>query len=267
MLTEILNFILIGFVQGVVEWLPISSQGNILVILTNFLNIPLSLSLDYSVYLHIGTIFAVLVYFRKDFLRTFSYKTIKDVTQKKTTHDTKKLLFLTYSVFFTTVMFCLLYFIYKDLVLLDIKIVTLIVALLLIVTGTIQLLTKNQTLIRKKLSKKNAFFVGLFQGFSIFPGISRSGITTSVLLFEKFSPKDAFKYSFLLSVPTIIVAEVGYIILNGFSSFSLLLLLSIFVSFIVGYFTIGLLLRFAEKVNFGVFCYILGVFYVFLFFL
>jgi undecaprenyl-diphosphatase len=268
MMSQILQYVFIGFIQGVVEWLPISSQGNLVIILTTLFNIPVSLALDYSVYLHIGTVFSALVYFRKQVFSLFSYNNFKKIiTKTKTkTNQTKELWFIIFSVFVTTVMFCLLYFVYKHMSLLSIKAITLLVALLLIVTGLIQQYSKRNKLVKKRLTTKNALIVGFFQSLAIFPGISRSGITTSALVFRKFSPEDALKYSFLLSIPTIIIAEVAYVILNGISAFNIYLIISIIVAFIVGYITIDILLKIVNKINFALFCYILAGIYLILFF-
>ncbi len=264
MFTQFLQYVFIGVLQGVIEWLPISSQGNLIIFLTNVLDVPVSLALDYSVYLHIGTVFSAVVYFRKYLFSLFSYNNLRNVF--KDTKKTKELRFIIISVFVTILMFSALYFVYKSMTLLSIKAITLVVALLLIVTGLIQSYTKNKKNVQKKLTTKSAIFVGFLQSFAIFPGISRSGITTSALVFKKFSPKDALKYSFLLSVPTVIIAELAYVILNGISSFNVFLLVSIFVSFVVGYFTIDILLKVVEKINFAVFCYILGFIYLVLVF-
>jgi undecaprenyl-diphosphatase len=265
MILEILQYIFIGIVQGVVEWLPVSSQGNIVILLTNLFNIPVSLALDYSVYLHIGTVLAAIVYFRKHLFVLFSFKNIRSLFTKN--NHSKELLFIVVSVFVTTVMFCGLYFFYKNISLLSIKAMTLLIAILLIVTGIVQTTAKKRKSVNNKLTTKNAIFVGFLQSFAIFPGISRSGITTSALVFRKFSPKDALRYSFLLSIPTIIISEVAYVILNGVSSFSVLLIFSIIVSFIVGYLTIDFLLKVVNKINFALFCYILGGIYFILVFI
>lgn len=267
MILKILQYIFIGVVQGIVEWLPISSQGNLVILLTNVFNVPVSLALDYSVYLHIGTVLAAIIYFRKQLFSLFSYNNIKALVSKKHTSNTKELWFIVFSVFVTTIMFCLLYFFYKNMTLLSIKAITLLVGVLLIITGIIQTYAKKRKSVKKKLTTKNAFFVGLLQSFAIFPGISRSGITTSALVFERFSPKDALKYSFLLSIPTIIIAEVAYVVINGVSSFNVFLIISIITSFIVGYLTIDFLLKVANKINFALFCYILGGIYLILVFI
>jgi len=280
MFSQIFQYVFIGVVQGIVEWLPISSQGNLVIILTNLFNIPVSLALDYSVYLHIGTVLAAIVYFRKELFSLFSYNNFKKIffikktktknktkTKTKDSEKTQELRFIVFAVVVTTIMFWILYPLYRNVSVLNIKSITLLIGILLIVTGVIQLFSKKIFIIKKNLSLRNSFFVGLFQGLSIFPGISRSGITTSALVFERFSPKDALKYSFLLSIPTIIIAELAYIILNGISAFNIFLLISILVSFIVGYFTIGFLLKIVEKINFAIFCFVLGLLYLIFFFI
>ena len=110
-------------------------------------------------------------------------------------------------------------------------------------------------------TKKNAVLLGLAQGFSVLPGISRSGTTTSVLLLEGFKPEQAFRLSFLLSIPTVAAAEVLFGAAEGFVP-DPNIWLGVLASFTVGYASIGVLLKFAERINFGWWCVGFGAFYL-----
>lgn len=274
---EIINYIFIGILQGIIEWLPISSQGGLVIYLSNILNIAPQLSLNYSILLHTGTLLAATVYFWKNIKEILSLKNIslflkynfKLLSLKENERDKNLFLFifLFFAVIITLFISGPLYFlINNNISKLNILIVNLIIGILLIFTGILIFFSKKKMLFKNKLTIKNSFFLGLFQGFSILPGLSRSGLTTSILLFRGFSPEKAFKISFLISVPTILVGEVALLIFNGVF-FSPLILISILTSFIVGYFTLDLLIKFAKRINFSYFCFILGLIYILTFFI
>jgi len=274
---EIINYIFIGIIQGVIEWLPISSQGGLVIYLSNFLKISPQLSLNYSILLHTGTLLAATVYFWKEITSILSSKNVNlflkynfkllSLKENKKENDLFLLRFLFFSVVITLLVSAPLYFLISNNISnLNISLINLIIGVLLIFTGVLLFFSKNLFLKKPTLSIKNSFLLGLFQGFSILPGLSRSGLTTSLLLFRGFSPERAFRLSFLLSIPTILVGEIALLLFNGVF-FSAYILISIVVSFIVGYFTIDLLIRFARKVNFSYFCFILGLIYISLFFI
>ena len=149
-------------------------------------------------------------------------------------------------------------------------IVTLFISGLLIFTGVFILRTRkiNGTITIESNSKNkvriDSFLSGLVQGVSILPGISRSGVTVSTILLEKYEQDTALRLSFLMSVP-VAIASIAVDILFGkgsiFGTLNMItIVLTTFVSFIIGYFTIELLLRIAKKINFGYFCVLYGVF-------
>jgi undecaprenyl-diphosphatase len=274
---EIISYIFIGILQGIIEWLPISSQGGLVIYLSNILNIAPQLSLNYSILLHIGTLFAAIVYFWKNIKSILSLKNIslflkynfKLLKLKENKEDENLLLlrFLFIGVVITLIISGPLYFlINNNISRLNILFINLIIGVLLFFTGFLIFFSKKIFIFKNKLTIKNSFLLGLFQGFSILPGLSRSGLTTSLLLFRGFSPEKAFKLSFLISIPTIFIGEVALLIFNGIF-FSPLILISIVVSFIVGYLTLDLLIKFAKRINFSYFCFILGFIYILTFFI
>ncbi len=276
-MNEIINYILLGVIQGVIEWLPISSQGGLVIYLSNVLNITPLLSLNYSIFLHIGTLLAAIVYFRKKLasllslnnfllLKKYNFKifTKNDLKEKKF----NLFRFLLIAVIVTLIISAPLYFLINNYIqnIKNILIVNFIIGLLLIITGLLIFFSRNIISKKPNFSIKNSFLLGVFQGFSIIPGLSRSGLTTSLLLFRGFNPENAFRISFLLSIPTILIGEIALLIFNGFF-FSPLILISIIVSFFVGYITIDLLIKFAKNINFSYFCFILGIIYILTYFL
>jgi undecaprenyl-diphosphatase len=268
-----IDYIIIGFLQGIVEWLPVSSQGSVVFYISNnFLEIPLEISLDYSIFLHIGTLLAAMVYFRKELRSIFSIENIKlflsynfkifKVEEKNRTDDFLMLRFLFFSVATTFLIAVPVYFFIRErFSLMAASSINLMIGVLLFVTGFLILFSGRKITKRYDLSIKNSILLGVAQGFAIIPGLSRSGLTTSFLLFRGFSPEKAFRTSFLLSVPTMIIGEAGFLFLKG-ATFSPYALLSLLFSFVIGYLTIGLLLKVAKRINFSYFCFVIGFIYI-----
>jgi len=258
---NIIGYLATGFLQGLLEWLPISSKSQVMIILSNIFGYSSSSAFDYSIFLHTGTVIAAIIYFRKEFKDVLKPKQgLKSFINLDFTELQK---FYLISVIFTLIISVPIYFLLRSkLDLMNTFAITLAIGLLLFVTGIIQLIRKKQ-ISNPRPSTKNALLLGISQGFAIIPGISRSGITTSALLFEGFSPEDAFRHSFILSIPTILIGEIGLAVINGFS-FSAGMLLAMTIAGIVGYFTIGLLIKATKKINFAYFCFIIGAIYVFI---
>ncbi len=247
---DLIQAIVLGLMQGITEWLPISSQGNVIIAGIKLFGIESEKAFSYSVLLHLGTVFAALIYFRKE---------IKELIELKN----KNLLeFLLIAVLSTAITGIPLYLFLKEIS--NTFYLSILIGLMLIITGFLQWKKKKEKTIEE--NKKNAFFLGLGQGFSVLPGISRSGITTSVLLFEGFSPEKAFKLSFLLSIPSVFLAEILFGLKEGIA-FEWNLLLAILIAFVSGYLSIKYLIEFAKKINFAYFCFVLGILYIFISFL
>ncbi len=243
---DLVQAVFLGLMQGITEWLPISSQGNVIIAGIKFFGIPAEKAFSYSIVLHAGTMLSALIYFRKE---------LKEIIELK---NKSLLQFLVTAVLSTAITAVPVYLLMKEFAVNSIYL-TLLIGLMLLVTGLLQWKKKKEKKIEE--NTKNAFFLGLGQGFSVLPGISRSGITTSVLLFEGFSPEKAFKLSFLLSVPSVFIAEIGFGLMEGIK-FEINLLVSVFIAFIAGFFSIKYLIEFAKKINFSYFCITLGIFYI-----
>ena len=251
MLMDLFQAIVLGLMQGITEWLPVSSQGNVIIAGIKLFGLGAEQAFSYSVFLHIGTAFAAIIYFRKE---------IKEIIELK---NKNLMRFMIIAVLSTAITAIPVYLLMKQIAV-NSMYLTLLIGLMLLITGFLQWKKKTQK--KTEENSKNAFFLGLGQGFSVLPGVSRSGITTSVLLFEGFTPEKAFKLSFLLSVPSVLIAEIGFGLIEGIE-FEMNLLLSILIAFVVGYFSIKYLIEFAKKVNFSWFCFTIGIFYIIISFL
>ncbi|MCK4714313.1 MAG: undecaprenyl-diphosphate phosphatase, partial [Candidatus Aenigmarchaeota archaeon] len=117
---------------------------------------------------------------------------------------------------------------------------------------------RHSEIISERPGFVDAIITGAVQAFAVFPGLSRSGLTTSALLLRKHDPEYALKLSFLMSIPAVLIAEIGLFVTQKVV-FDIFSLVAIAVSFLLGLLTLGSLLKIAERVNFGYFCMFLGL--------
>jgi undecaprenyl-diphosphatase len=129
----------------------------------------------------------------------------------------------------------------------------------LIITGIIQKKSENAPI--KKIGNirtGDSFLLGFVQGFSIIPGISRSGTTTSALIFRGYDAGEALKLSFLMSIPASFAANLGLFIIEGVPTVDNWIIISAIASFITSYLFIKLLLGLVRKTEFWRLCILLG---------
>ena len=267
-----IEYIILAILQGLFEWLPISSSGQVMIVSINFFGIPPEKAFSLSIWMHLGTAIAVLVKLRKDYIQII--KSVIPWKFKVDEDDIKKRNWLIYATIGTAITAIPLYLLFKFVIIegfdaIQGDVLTLVISGLLIVTGIVLLTYK------RKFGKKNIKTVsdrelirdssisGLIQGIAILPGISRSGFTVSTILFEKYDQDQSLKLSFLMSVP-VVLASIGMDIIFGEGSvfgtidiFTILIITA--VSFIVGYLSMELLLKIAQKINFSYFCILYGV--------
>jgi len=267
-----IEYIIIAILQGLFEWLPISSSGQVMMISINFFGIPPEKAFSLSIWVHLGTAIAVLIKLRKDYIQI-----IKSIIPRKfevDESDIKKRNWLICATIGTAITAIPLYLLFKFVIIEGFTatqgdVLTLVISGLLIVTGIV-LLTFRRKFGKKTINTvsdreliKDSSIAGLIQGIAILPGISRSGFTVSTILFEKYDQDQSLKLSFLMSVP-VVLASIGMDIIFGEGSvfgtidiFTILIITA--VSFIVGYLSMELLLRIAQKINFSYFCILYGV--------
>ena len=267
-----IEYIILAILQGLFEWLPISSSGQVMIVSINFFGIPPEKAFSLSIWMHLGTAIAVLVKLRKDYIQII--KSVIPWKFKVDEDDIKKRNWLIYATIGTAITAIPLYLLFKFVIIEGFDatqgdVLTLVISGLLIVTGIVLLTFK------RKFGKKNIKTVsdrelirdssisGLIQGIAILPGISRSGFTVSTIIFEKYDQDQSLKLSFLMSVP-VVLASTGMDIIFGEGSvfgtidiFTILIITA--VSFIVGYLSMELLLKIAQKINFSYFCILYGV--------
>ena len=246
-----IEYIILGTLQGIFEWLPISSQGMIFLIMTLLFGASAQEALNSAIWLHIGTMLAAVVYFRSDvvvLLRKLFRLEFND----------ELLSFLIISTIITGIVGLPLYILMSDISAVFGQAAIAVVGIALVITGLVQRRAGKADVSDRSILNQDKLVAGAFQGLSIIPGISRSGITTSVLLMRRFSSKQALRLSFLMSIPAVLVAEIGLGALGGIS-FSADYLLGALFSFISGFITIDLFLKLARRISFWKFCVIMGL--------
>lgn len=259
-LGELLVAVVAGFIQGIFEWLPISSQGNLSVFFTA-VGESADVALQLSLFLHLGTTLAAAVYYREDL--GLAVSDLPEWRPRRAFEDPHaEPSFIVVATATTGLVGIPLYVLAVD-VASDVSGAVFIVAigLLLVLTGVLQLASDAVGLgEREEPSLRDAVIVGAAQGLSILPGVSRSGMTTSALLFEGYDAPAAFRLSFLLAIPAgvggaaLTMADVGGLPEIGLWS----ALIALGVSAIVGYLVIGALLAIVERVPFWAVCFGLG---------
>lgn len=239
--------IILGALQGITEFLPISSSGH-LAIAEHLFGLELPLVFDVS--LHLASLFAVLLVFRK-ILWQLILSFIRWIGRKNTENDDANLniiLSLILATIVTAAFGLVLKKIIPDLPLVFIFGGFILTACALVASHKIhERKTKNEP---KKISSLHALAIGAAQGIGVLPGISRSGITISSALFLKHDRKTAGEFSFLLSIPAILGAFIleAKDLTSLTSEASLLsLLIGCFTSFIVGYISLKFLLSLIQK--------------------
>jgi len=254
---NIVESVIMGILQGITEWLPISSSGQGMLVMVNLLNLSPTHAFTFAIYLHLGTLLAVLVKFRKRVWEVVMEFTRGNISPSSLPG------FIIISTIFTGFSGIPVYISLKhSFSAWSGDAVTIFIGLMLIVTGLVLRYSKKIKG-RRSLSElvgKDGIIAGIAQGFTILPGISRSGTTVAVLLFRGLSGETALILSFLMSIPAISGAFVLEIFSQGVKEFEILSVVAgILASFITGYLMINLLLSLSKKLRFDMFCILFGL--------
>mgnify|MGYP003682240121 CR=1 FL=1 len=248
-----IEIFILSLVQGITEFLPISSSSH-LVLLSNYFNFEnQGLSIDVS--LHIGSFIAVLSYFYKDIINFLN----------------NKKLFFKILISSIPVMVVGFFLVQTNLIekIRNIEIIgwtTFVFGILLYVSDKFKL-NKN---IENNFNFNSAAFVGLFQVLSLVPGVSRSGITITAARLLNFKRYDSLKISFLLSIPTLAAVSIfglKNLISNENIDLTMFNIISIILSFIFSLITIKFFLKYVQEFNLNIFVIyrlILGLLLIFL---
>ena len=244
--------VVMGAVQGLTEFLPVSSSGHLVLVpfllggVLPGLNAPFIRSLEFSVMLHIGTLLALLIYFAADWLRLVPafFAALRD---RSLDSDPDRRLAVLIAV--ATIPAAILGFALHDLE--DVVREVGLVALMLVVGAAILWLAErsgSRRLVALDLSLPKALGIGAAQALALIPGISRSGISISAGLFAGLRREEAARFSFLMATPITGAAaayEAFQVVRGAAPAFEMVpTLAGLFTSFVFGITAIAVLLRY-----------------------
>ena len=252
MFSNLIEILVLSFVQGISEFLPISSSAHLLII--SKLKAFQSISLEIDISLHLGSLLAIIFYFRKDLIGILKNKDLS-------------LLIILGSIPLMVVGFIL----HKTGLInyvRNIEVIawtTLIFGILLFFSDRFE--TKKN--LNKDLNLKNILIISFFQILALIPGVSRSGIIITAGRFLKFNRYESSKISFYLSIPAIAGASFLGLkdILSENIEINSLVFLSIFLSFIFSYLTVKYFLIFIKNFSLNIFVFYRIILALILFFI
>lgn len=252
---QTLSIIILGIIQGIAEFLPISSSAHLIIFRDLFgvgTGLSENLNLTFDLALHFGTLLSIVVFFFKDFINMITKGFTKGIKD-----DQGKILWY---LVIATIPAAIAGLLFEDIIEEAIRSNFLIIALALGIMGIIIFMADRHGKTRnsiKKMSMKDAFLIGCSQVFALIPGFSRSGTTIAAGRLLGLNREDAAKFSFYLSAPVIcgaLVLElldktVWSLIIANIGTF----ILGIAISFITGLLCIKYLLKYLQKHNFKIF--------------
>jgi undecaprenyl-diphosphatase len=244
-MVSLIQVIILSIVQGITEWLPISSSGH-LAIIQNIFGFQ---NLSFDVFLHFSSIFAVLAIFWKDIIKLFNISKWGNV---------KYVLLIVIGVIPAGIVG----FLFRDQIESFFSSMFYL-GIFFIISGVFIYSTKFVKSKQKNIDWFDSIFIGVFQAIAILPGISRSGATISSGIFRGIRKEEAVKFSFLMAIPVILGAAV--LELKDLSVVNIsysLLIVSFILTFFVSLFTIKILLKIIKTDKFylfGIYNFILGI--------
>lgn len=252
---EIIQTIILGIVQGIAEFLPISSSAHLIIFrdifgIGTFITGEYEMSFDIA--LHFGTLLAIVVYFFKDFWQMF----IKGITKGIKDPDGKMLWYIVVATIPAAVMGLL----FEDLIADFVRGNFIVIACTLAIMGIIinycdKLSKRNRTF--KDMTLKDAFLIGCAQVCALVPGFSRSGTTISAARLLKFDRSDSAKFSFYLSAPVVLGAVVIKLLKGEMVALITydvkIFIIGVLISFISGLLCIKFLLKYIKNHDYNIF--------------
>lgn len=248
----VIHALILGIVQGLGEFLPISSSAHL--VLVPWLFGWEDPGLTFDVALHMGTLFAVVLYFWKDWLKLFK------AALRKGESDDKRIFWYLVVATIPGALFGLA---------LEKKAETifrspLLIGIMMILMGILLYFADKKREIRtvNTMTLKEAIWIGLSQALAIIPGVSRSGSTMTTARFFTLTREEAARFSFLMSTPIILGAGVLKLRHLTMASINLPFLVGVITSFVVGISSISFLLKHLKTNNFGLFVgyrFVIGV--------
>ncbi len=256
--------ITLGVVQGVSEWLPVSSKTQVIIVSTLLFGLTFSQGYTLGLFLEFGTFFAAVLYFRRELVLVFKAIVGKGGPGGR--------LMLKYLLVITVITGVMGIAIYKGVESLNpgsaVGLPMIVLGVVLIADGLFIRYSRSRVRPPKSLqdmSLRDLILIGFAQGLSAFPGVSRSGTTVSMMLVLGTDPKEAFRLSFLALIPASVGATLVTLLFShstiatGTGVLSLpVITIALVVTFVVGSLMIRWLLRVAAHENIVTLVFILG---------
>ena len=252
MLQDIIEIIILSAIQGISEFLPISSSAHLIIISSLYEFKSSSLLIDIS--LHLGSLFAIIFFFKKDLFDLKNNQRLLSLI----IFGSIPLIIVGYILYSTEIIYLLR----------NIKIIawtTLIFGIILYFADK----SRFDKKISSNLNLKTILIIGLFQILALIPGVSRAGITITAARFLKFNRFDSSKISFLLSIPALAGASflsLKDVIVQNIE-FNFLVFFAILFSFLFSYFTVKFFLSYINKFSLNAFVIYRIIIALFLFFI
>jgi len=249
--------VILGLVQGISEWLPISSKTQVLYVSTFLFSLPIAVGYAFGLFMEIGSIGSAITYFRNDIWSLFK--------------DRRLLVYLFVVTAVTGIVGVPLYFL-ADKVLTsnpyNVGIPMTLLGLVLIGTGLYIRYARTrpaQVMGLQEMKLKNYIIVGVAQGIAALPGVSRSGMTVSTMLLMGVKPEQAFRLSYLAYIPASLGAFLVTLLLSKSQIDTAIqtveptgVLIAIVTAAMIGIFVISYMLRFAKTSRIYVIDFVLG---------
>lgn len=250
---DIFYSIILGIIQGLTEFLPISSSGH-LIVFRDILGWHTNSDLSFDAVLQLATAFAVIVYFWKDILRLIK-SFFNLITQKAVEEKDKIIIFAIIIGTIPAIIVGIFLEKYMETVFRS----SLLVALVLLIGSLFMYLAEKFSNKDKELTIKKGFYIGIFQCLALIPGFSRSGATISGGLFLGLNREESARFSFLLSIPIILGSGLKKIfelwLSDQLNSDGITLSIGAITAFVVGLFAIKFLINFLKKYSLKTFIY------------
>ena len=238
MLQNIIEVLILSAIQGVSEFLPISSSAHLILVSSLYEFKSSSLLIDIS--LHLGSLFAIIYYFKNDLL---------DIK-----NNSRLLIFI---IVGSIPLIIVGYILYSTGIIYELRNIK-VIAWTTLIFGIILYIADKNSLDKKistNLNMKSILFIGLFQILSLIPGVSRAGITITGARILKFNRIDSSKISFLLSIPALAGASFLGLkdVFDQSVEFNYLVIIAIVSSFIFSFMTVKFFLIYVNKFSMNVF--------------
>lgn len=265
--------IILGVIQGCLEWVPVSSEAFLMIYLISVVKLDSSTALAISLLLHFSTMLTVLLFFKKEFKEALN-TLINTLNGDKENNIRGKSVFrlLWTSLLGSAISGGAIFILYINLLaiveesFLELAgLVTLaLIGITMIVTGLIMRKSFKGFKSLEDLNYMDGLLGGLIQGLAVIPGISRSGVTLTFFLYRKLKKEDAIVCSFLIYVPAVILSTSYYLLSGDISNIIrdvnvLFLSMAFISSFAISLLTIKSFVYIAEKLSFSKFLIFFGL--------